>query len=49
MAETKIFRPGVSFKCLLYVKKEEWICKKLYYRKIKDLTSNTENYKIYLQ
>ena len=32
IAETKIFRLGVSLICLLYVK-EEWISKKVYYRK----------------
>ena len=35
IAETKIFRLGVSLMCLLYVKKEERIGKELYYRKIK--------------
>ena len=33
IAETKVFRLGVSLICLLYVKKE-WIGKKVYYRKI---------------
>ena len=48
IAETKIFRLGVSFICCLYVKKEEWIGKKLYCRKIKHITSNTENFTVYL-
>ena len=33
----------------LYFKKEVWIDKKLYYRKMKYITLNTENCKIYLQ
>ena len=49
IAETKIFRLGVSLIRPWYVKKEEWIGKKLYYRKIKYITSNTENCKVYLQ
>ena len=44
IAETKIFSLAVSLICLLYVKKEEWIGKKIYYRKIKYITSNTENF-----
>ena len=47
IAETKIFRLGVFLICPLYVK-EEWIGKKVYYRKIY-ITSNTENFKAYLQ
>ena len=47
-AETKIFRLGVTLICPLYVK-EEWIRKKVYYRKIKYNTSNIENFKVYLQ
>ena len=46
MAETKIFRLGVSLICPLYLKKEEWIGKKLYYKKIKYIPSNTENVKV---
>ena len=42
IAEINIFRLGVSLICPLYAK-EEWIGKKLYYRKIKYITSNTEN------
>ena len=34
---------------LVYVKKEELIFKKLYYRKIKYTTSNKGNFKAYLQ
>ena len=34
--------------CPLYAK-EEWVGKKLYYRQIKYITSNTENFKVYLQ
>ena len=49
IAETKIFRLGVSLIRPWYVQKEEWIGKKLYYRKIKYITSNTENCKVYLQ
>ena len=49
IAETKIFRLGVSLICPLYVKKEERIGKKLYYRKTKYITSNTEHFKVYLQ
>ena len=49
ITETKVFRLGVSLIYPLYVKKEEWIGKKLYYRKIKSITSNTENFKVYLQ
>ena len=48
MAETKIFRLGVSLICYLYVK-EEWIGKKIFYRKIEHITSNTENFQAYLQ
>ena len=48
IAETKIFRPGVSLICLLYVK-EESISKKVYYRRIQHLTSNTENFQPHLQ
>ena len=44
-----IFMLGVSLICPLYVKKEEWIVKKLNYKKIKYITSNTENFKVYLQ
>ena len=48
--ETESFRFGVSLICSLYVKKEEeWTGKKLYYRKIKHITSNTNNFKVYLQ
>ena len=49
IAETKIFRLGVSLICPSYLKKEEWIGKKLYYRKIKYITSNIDNFKVYLQ
>ena len=48
IAETKILRLGVSLICLLYVK-EAWIGKKVYFRKIKYIISNTENFKTYLQ
>ena len=41
IAETKIFGPDVILVCSLYVKKEEWIRKKLYYRKKKYLSSNS--------
>ena len=34
---------GVSFLYTLYFKNEKWIDKKLYYRKVKYITSNTEN------
>ena len=34
--------------CLLYIEDEESIGKKLYYRKIKYITSNNENFKVYL-
>ena len=44
IAETKIFWLAVSLICLLYVKKEERIGKKIYYRKIKYITSNTKNF-----
>ena len=49
IAETKIFRFGASLICPFYVKKENWIVKKLYYRKVKYVTSNTENFKLHLQ
>ena len=49
IAETKILRLGVSLICPLYVKKGEWIGKKLYYRKMKYITSSKENFKVYLQ
>ena len=49
IAETKIFRLDVSLMCPLYVKKEDWFGKKLYYRKIKYITSNTKNFKVHLQ
>ena len=39
---------GSSLLSSLYVKKDEWIGKKIYYRKIKYITSNTENFKVYL-
>ena len=45
IAETKIFRLDVSFICPLYVKRV-WIGKKLYYIKIKYITSNAENFKV---
>ena len=48
IAETEIFRLGVTLICPLYVKKEEWISKKLYYREIKYITSSTESFKVYL-
>ena len=48
IAENKTFRLGVSLIGLLYVK-EEWNGKKVYYRKIKCITSNTDNFKEYLQ
>ena len=35
--KTKIFRLSVSLKCPLYVKKEEWIGKKIYCRKVKQI------------
>ena len=34
--------------CPLYIEDEESIGKKLYYRKIKYITSNNENFKVYL-
>ena len=46
MAETKIFRLGLSLICLLH-DKEESIGKKNYYRK--HITSNTEHFQAYLQ
>ena len=49
IAETKIFRLGESLIYPLYVKKEEWISKALYYRKIKYITSNNKSFKAYLQ
>ena len=49
IAETKIFRLGVSLIYPLYVKKERWVGKNLCYRKIKYITSNTGNFKVYLQ
>ena len=49
IAEAKIFRHGVSLICPLYVKKEEWIDEKLYYRKIIYITSHTKNFKVHLQ
>ena len=49
IAKTKIFRFGVSLICRLYVKKEECIGKKPYYRKIKYITSNIDNFKVCLQ
>ena len=48
IVETKIFRLGVSLICPLCVM-EEWIDKKMYYRKMKYITSNTKNFKVYLQ
>ena len=48
IVEAKIFRLGVSLICPLYVE-EEWIGKKVYYRKIKYITSNTWNFEVYLQ
>ena len=48
IAETKIFRLGISLIFLLYVK-EEWIGKKVYYRKIQHITSNTESFQAYIQ
>ena len=48
IAEAKIFRLVVSLICPLYVK-EERIGKKRYYRKIKYITTSTENFKAYLQ
>ena len=44
----KISRVGVSLICPLYAK-EESIGKKLYYRKIKYITLNAKNFKVYLQ
>ena len=49
IVETKIFRLGVNLIYPFYVKKEEWISKKLYYRKIKYITSNNESFKLYFQ
>ena len=46
MAETKIFRLGLSLICLLHVK-EKWIGKNNYHRK--HITSNTEHFQAYLQ
>ena len=48
IAETKIFRLGAYLICLLYVK-EEWVGKKVYYLKIENITSTTENFEAYLQ
>ena len=48
-AETKIFRLGVSLICPLYVKKEEQIDKKLHYRRIQYIASNTEKFKVSLK
>ena len=44
----KFFALGVSVICPLYPK-VEWIGIKLYYRKMKCITSNTVNFKVYLQ
>ena len=49
IAETKIFRLGIFLIYPIYAKKEEWISKKLYYRKIKYINSNNESFKAYLQ
>ena len=49
IAETKIFRLGVSLICPIYGQSEEWIAKKLYYRQKKYPTSNIENFKVYIQ
>ena len=46
--ETNIFMLVVSLICSLFVKKEKWLGKKLYYRKTTYITSNTENFKVYL-
>ena len=46
IAENKIFRLGVSFKCLLFVKRNELAKKYITERYI---TSNTENFKTYLR
>ena len=47
ITETKVFRLDVSLIYVLYVK-EDWISKKVYYRKIYHITSNTENFQAYL-
>ena len=49
IAEIKILRLGESLTYSLYVKKEEWISKTVYYRKIKYINSNNESFKAYLQ
>ena len=43
------FRLGVSLICLFYIEDEERIGKKLYFRKIKYITSTGQNFKVYLQ
>ena len=49
IAETKPFGLGVSLICFLYVVKKEWIGRKLYYRKIKNINSNYKStFNLYL-
>ena len=48
IAEAKIFMLVVSLICPLY-DKEERIGKTKYYRKIKYITTSTDNFKVYLQ
>ena len=49
ITETKIFRLGISLIYFIVYVKEEFIGKKVYYRKIQYITSNNESFKTYLQ
>ena len=49
IAETKIFRLGVTLIYPLYVKKEESISKKLYYGEMEYIALNNESFKLHIQ
>ena len=46
IAETKIFRLGATLICRLYTKE---VVKKLYFRKMKYITSDTKNFEVHLR